>query len=68
MHALAVSCVAQISLVFGMAGLFWPEKLLPIFDVLMFPWISTHRTVRLNSIAALMLAVLLLAGLALRSV
>ena len=68
MHALAVSCVAQNSLMFGIAGLFWPEKLLPIFDVLMFPWISTHRTVRLNSIAALMLAVLLLAGLALRSV
>jgi hypothetical protein len=68
MHALAVSFVAQISLAFGMAGLFWPEKLLPIFDVLMFPWVSTHRTVRFNSIAALMLAVLLLAGLALRSV
>ena len=65
MHALALSFVAQISLVFGMAGLFWPEKLLPIFDILMFPWISTYRTVRLNSIAALMLAVLLLAGLVL---
>lgn len=68
MHTLVVSFVAQVSLIFGIAGLFWPEKLLPIFDVLMFPWASSYRTVRLNSIAALMLAVLLLGGLVLGGV
>ncbi len=36
---------------------------MPLFDVLMFPWAATYRSVRANSIAAIGLSVLLLARL-----
>jgi hypothetical protein len=52
--------VVQLSLVFGVAGLLWPEKLVAVFDVLMFPWPATHKLVRANAWGALFLAVLLL--------
>jgi len=58
-HHLALSLTIQASLAFGLAGLFWPEKFLSVFDVLMFPWPSSYRTVRGNSIAAIALSVLL---------
>jgi hypothetical protein len=58
-HHLGLSLVIQASLAFGLAGLFWPEKFMPVFDVLMFPWPSSYRTVRGNSIAAIALSVLL---------
>ena len=51
--------VVQLSLVFGVAGLLWPEKLVAVFDVLMFPWPATHRLVRANAWGALFLAVFL---------
>ncbi len=59
MHSVGVSIVTQLSLALGLAGLLWPEKLAPVFDILMFPWPSTYRTVRTNSLVALLLAVLL---------
>lgn len=59
MHSVGMSFVIQVSVAFGLAGLLWPEKLAPVFDVLMFPWPSTYRTVRTNSIMALVLAGLL---------
>jgi hypothetical protein len=46
-----------------MAGLFWPDKLMPIFDVLMFPWAASYRAIRANSIAAIGLSLLLLVRL-----
>ena len=46
-----------------MAGLVWPEKLMPIFDVLMFPWAATYRAMRINCVAAIGLALLLVARL-----
>ena len=63
MHSVGVSLVIQLSLALGLAGLFWPEKLAPVFDVLMFPWPASYRTVRANSIAAIMLSVLLFLSL-----
>jgi len=63
MHSVGVSLVIQVSLALGLAGLLWPEKLAPLFDVLMFPWPSSYRTVRANSIAALLLSVLLFLSL-----
>jgi hypothetical protein len=63
MHILELCLVVEFCLVFGVAGLFWPEKMRPIFDVLMFPWVASYRSVRANSIAALGLSVLLLARL-----
>jgi hypothetical protein len=51
--------VVQLSLVFGVAGLLWPEKLVAVFDVLMFPWPATHKLVRANAWGALLLALFL---------
>jgi hypothetical protein len=56
--------VAQLCLAFGMGGLFWPEKFIPVFDILLFPWMATYRAVRVNSAAAIGLSLLLLARLA----
>jgi len=57
-------CVAvQLCLAFGMTGLFWPDKLMPLFEVLMFPWAASYRVIRANSIAAIGLALLLLVRL-----
>jgi hypothetical protein len=53
--------VANFSLAFGVAGLLWPENFLLLFDVLMFPWPATNRMVRVNSVTAILFA-LLLAG------
>jgi hypothetical protein len=56
MYALAVSLVIQLTLAFGLAGLFWPDKLMPVFDVLMFPWPASYRTIRASSLAAVLLS------------
>jgi hypothetical protein len=57
-------CVAvQLCLAFGVAGLFWPEKLKPVFEVLMFPWPASYRSIRMNALAAIGLSVLLFARL-----
>jgi hypothetical protein len=56
---IVLSLVVQLSLAFGVAGLLWPEKLVAVFDVLMFPWPATYRLVRMNAWAALCLSVLL---------
>jgi hypothetical protein len=63
MNILELCLVVQFCLAFGVAGLFWPEKILPLFDVLMFPWAATYRSLRANSIVAISLSVLLLARL-----
>ena len=63
MHSVGVLLVIQFALAFGLAGLLWPEKLAPVFDVLMFPWLSSYRTVRANSIAAIVLSLLLFLSL-----
>ena len=63
MNVLGLCLIAQLGLAFGVAGLFWPEKFRPVFDVLLFPWAASYRAVRINSIAAIGLAVLLLAKL-----
>jgi hypothetical protein len=63
MNILELCLALQVCLAFGVAGLLWPEKIMPFFDVLMFPWAASHRSVRANSIAALGLSALLLARL-----
>ena len=63
MNHLVLSLVVQLSLAFGLAGLLWPERLISVFDVLMFPWPATHKFVRANGWAALLLSVLLFLGL-----
>ena len=56
MEDLGVSLLVQLCLAFGVAGLLWPEKFVAVFDVLMFPWPASFRTVRANSIAAILLS------------
>ncbi|MGD0986980.1 MAG: hypothetical protein ABR874_04160 [Candidatus Sulfotelmatobacter sp.] len=63
MHEFELCVVVQLCLAFGVAGLFWPEKLKPIFEVLMFPWAASYRSIRANSVAAIGLSVLLFARL-----
>ena len=63
MNHILLPLVVQLSFAFGVAGLFWPEKLIAFFDVLMFPWPATHRFVRANAGVALCLAVLLFLSL-----
>ncbi len=65
MNHLGLCVVVQLCLAFGMAGLLWPEKFMPIFDILMFPWAATHRALRANSIGALGLSLVLLVKLSL---
>ena len=59
MNHFAVSLVVQVSVVFGVAGLLWPEKLVSVFDVLMFPWPASHRTVRWHAWGAIALSFVL---------
>ena len=63
MNHLVLSLVVQLSLAFGVAGLLWPEKLVAVFDFLMFPWPATHRLVRVNAWGALFIAALLFLAL-----
>ena len=63
MNAIGLCFVVQLCVAFGMAGLIWPDKLMPIFDALMFPWAASYRVIRAHSIAAIGLAVLLLVRL-----
>jgi len=63
MNNLGLCLVLQLCLAFGMAGLLWPDRVMPIFDVLMFPWAASYRSIRANSIAALGLSLLLLVTL-----
>ena len=60
MNSLGLCLAIQLSLAFGMAGLLWPDKFMPLFDVLMFPWAASYRTIRAHSIGALGLCLLLL--------
>ena len=60
MNSLGLCLVVQLGLAFGLAGLFWPDKFMPLFDILLFPWAASHRAIRANSIVAIGLSLLLL--------
>ena len=53
MDVLALCLVVQFLLAFGVTGLLWPERLMPVFGVLMFPWRANHRVIRANGVIAL---------------
>ena len=63
MNHLVLSLVVQLSLAFGVAALLWPEKLVEVFDVLMFPWPATHKFVRTNAWAAILLSLVMFLAL-----
>jgi hypothetical protein len=66
MNSLGLCIAIQSGLAFGMAGLFWPDKFMPLFDVLMFPWAGSYRMIRAHSIGAIGLALLLLVSVMIR--
>jgi len=61
MNSLILFCLVQLYLTFGLAGIVWPDKFMPLFGVLMFPWAASHRVIRVNGIAAIT-AYLILVG------
>jgi hypothetical protein len=52
--------VIQLGLAFGLAGVIWPDKFMPLFGILLFPWEASCRSIRANSIVAIGLSLLLL--------
>jgi hypothetical protein len=54
---------SRFNLAFGFAGLFWPDKFMPLFEILMFPWAASGRAIRANGLAAIGLSLLLLLAL-----
>jgi hypothetical protein len=53
MDNLIFFAIVQLNLVFGVAGLVWPDKLMPVFGYLMFPWPATYRAIRMHGIVAI---------------
>jgi hypothetical protein len=51
MNLLFLCLVMQVCLVFGLTGLIWPEKLMPAFKILMFPWRASHNAIRAHGVA-----------------
>jgi len=60
MNICGLCVIVQLGLTFGLAGLFWPDKFMPLFEILMFPWAASCRAIRANGIAAIGLSLLLL--------
>jgi hypothetical protein len=60
MALLGLCLLVQLYLVFGVAGLLWPEKLMPFFGILMFPWEANDRVIRANGAAAIAAYLLIL--------
>ena len=52
METLVFYLIVQVNLIFGVAGLMWPDKLMPVFGLLMFPWPPSHRAIRIHGIVA----------------
>ena len=63
MENLIFYIAVQLNLVFGVAGLVWPDKLMPVFGVLMFPWPASYRAIRTHGVVAIVGYVLVLGKL-----
>ena len=59
--------IVQLNLVFGAAGLIWPDRLMPLFGVLMFPWPASRRAIRVHGIVAIAGYLLVLGKLAVKA-
>ena len=53
MENLTACLLVQLFLGFGVAGLLWPERVKPLYGVLMFPWPASYRAVRAHSFIAI---------------
>lgn len=61
MENLIFYLIVQLNLIFGLAGLIWPDKLMPVFGLLMFPWPASYRAIRTHGIVAIVGYLLVLA-------
>lgn len=50
---LLLCLIMQACLTFGVAGLVWPERLMPVYGVLMFPWPASYRAIRANGLVVI---------------
>lgn len=66
MDNLALCVLMQVFLGFGVAALIWPEKFMPVFGVLMFPWQANSRIVRANGLLAISVYLVVIAALVVR--
>ncbi|MGB9234928.1 MAG: hypothetical protein WCC04_10975 [Terriglobales bacterium] len=62
-YRMVAGFIVELGLAFGLAGLLWPDRLMPIFEILMFPSAASSHRVRVNSIANIGLSLLLLLAL-----
>lgn len=53
MENLIFCLIVQLNLFFGLAGLIWPDKLMPLYGVLMFPWPASYRGIRIHGVVAI---------------
>lgn len=53
MENLIFYLIVQLNLIFGVAGLIWPDKLMPVFGLLMFPWPASYRAIRTHGIVSI---------------
>jgi hypothetical protein len=60
MENLIFYLIVQLNLIFGLAGLMWPEKLMPVFGLLLFPWHASRRAIRTHGIVSILGYVLVL--------
>ena len=68
MQTLGLFLLVQLFLAFGVAGLLWPEKFMPLFGVLMFPWQANSRIIRANGMLAIAAYLVIIARLVIRAV
>jgi hypothetical protein len=60
---LLLCLIMQACLTFGVAGLVWPEKFMPVYGVLMFPWPASYRAIRTNGLVVIGAYLIMLAKL-----
>jgi hypothetical protein len=53
MQGLVLAIGVELCLIIGVAGLLWPQRLKPVYELLMFPWYPTYRSVRLHSVGVI---------------
>ena len=46
--------IVQLNLVFGIAGLVWPDKFMRLYGILMFPWPASYRAIRIHGVVAIL--------------
>lgn len=53
MGTLLFLLIVQLNLAFGVAGLVWPDKFMPLYGILMYPWPASYRAIRTHGIVAI---------------